>query len=129
MTSSSLSTGLILFAHGSRDPAWADPLRRVQAEIVARVPQQRVELAFLEWMAPTLSECVGRLHDTGVTRAIVVPMFIAQGGHLKNDLPKLLQELRCTYPEMTLSLTPAIGEIASVIEAMANAALMTLMFS
>ena len=117
------ATALILFAHGARDPEWANPLRRVQAAIAARAPGRRVELAFLELMAPTLADCVAALAADGVTRIAVVPMFIAQGGHLKRDLPALLAELRERHPQIDLLLAPAIGEAASVIDAMALAAL------
>ena len=116
-------TALILFAHGARDPEWATPLRRVQAAVAAQAPGQRVELAFLEFMTPTLPECVAALDEAGVTSAVVVPMFIAQGGHLKRDVPELLAVLRERHPAMALTLAPAIGESASVIEAMAQAAL------
>ncbi len=122
-------TALILFAHGARDPAWADPLRRVQAAITAHAPEQRVALAFLELMTPTLPNCVAELHAAGIDRAIVLPMFIAQGGHLKRDLPELLAGLRRTYPSMTLTLAPAIGEVPEIIEAMASVALMSLVAS
>lgn len=121
-----MTSALILFAHGARDPEWATPLRRVQAAIAASAPGQRVErveMAFLEFMTPTLAECVATLAGAGVTRAVVVPMFIAQGGHLKRDVPELLAVLRVQYPQLTLTLAPAIGESASVIEAMAQAAL------
>ncbi len=119
-------TAIVLFAHGARDSAWADPLRRVQAAIAARAPEQRVALAFLELMTPTLQTCVADLHDAGIDRVTVVPMFIAQGGHLKRDLPEMLAGLRRSYPSMILTLAPAIGEAPEVIEAMANVALMRL---
>lgn len=117
------TAAIILFAHGARDPEWAKPLHRVQAAIAAHAPTQKVDLAFLEFMTPTLAECVTALAEAGVSRAVVVPMFIAQGGHLKRDVPALLAVLRERYPQMTLSLAPAIGESASVIEAMALTAL------
>lgn len=117
------ATALILFAHGARDPEWARPLQRVQAAITASAPERRVDMAFLEFMTPTLSECVDALAAAGVTSAVVVPMFIAQGGHLKRDVPELLAVLRERHPAMRLTLAPAIGESASVIEAMAQAAL------
>ncbi|MFZ2855688.1 MAG: CbiX/SirB N-terminal domain-containing protein [Rhodocyclaceae bacterium] len=117
------ATALILFAHGARDPEWAAPLRRVQAAITASAPERRVDLAFLEFMTPTLPECVAALAGAGVTSVVVVPMFIAQGGHLKRDLPALLDTLREQYPGLALVLAPAIGESAGVIAAMAQAAL------
>ena len=46
-------------------------------------------------------------------------MFLAQGGHLKEDLPKLLDELRLAHPQVTFELTGPIGEAEAVIQAMA----------
>lgn len=90
---------------------------------MASAPERRVDLAFLEFMTPTLPECVAALAEAGASSAVVVPMFIAQGGHLKRDLPELLGVLRARYPALRLALAPAIGESASVVAAMAQAAL------
>ena len=51
-----MTTALILFAHGASDPEWANPMRRVQAAIRQRMTSVPVELAFLEFMTPTLPE-------------------------------------------------------------------------
>lgn len=115
-------SAIILFAHGARDPEWAAPLRRVQAALQAAHPGVPVELAFLEFMAPDLQTCVAALAARPVTRLTVVPMFIAQGGHLKRDLPAMLEVLRSTFPNVQISLAGAIGEDAGVIAAMARAA-------
>ena len=50
-------------------------------------------------------------------------MFIAQGGHLKREVPEMLDVLRLTYPEVQFSLGAAIGENEIVVQAMATAAL------
>ena len=118
-----MTTALILFAHGARDAAWAQSLRRVQAAIRQQAPDRLVELAFLEFMTPTLAECVADLAGQGARRIVIVPMFIAQGGHLKRDLPVMLDELRSTYPDIGFSLCTAIGENEAVVQAMAAAAL------
>ncbi len=118
-----MKTALILFAHGARDPEWANPLCRVQAAIRARLPATPVELAFLEFMAPSLSECVARLVADGAGRIVVLPMFIARGGHLKRDLPEMLAVLRSTHAGIDFSLGEAIGEHEIVVQAMADAAL------
>ena len=118
-----MTTAIILFAHGARDPEWANPLRRVQAAIRQRAGSVPVELAFLELMAPTLSECAATLVAGGVSNILVLPMFIAQGGHLKRDVPEMLALLRSTHPEVRFSLAGAIGENEIVVQAMAEAAL------
>ena len=118
-----MTTALVLFAHGARDPEWANPLRRVQAAIRERAGGVPVELAFLELMAPTLPECVAALVASGAANILVMPMFIAQGGHLKRDVPEMLALLRSTHPEVRFSLAGAIGENEIVVQAMAEAAL------
>ena len=118
-----MSTALILFAHGARDPEWANPLRRVRAAIRQRLGGVPVELAFLEFMAPNLADCAAELVAAGATRIAVIPMFIAQGGHLKREVPEMLDRLRSTWPEVRFSLGGAIGENEIVVQAMASTAL------
>lgn len=118
-----MTTALILFAHGARDPEWANPMRRVQAEIRQRLADVPVELAFLEFMSPNLLDCVNGLIDRGARKIVVLPMFIAQGGHLKRDVPELIQQLRQQHPGIEFCLSGAIGENEIVVQAMATAAL------
>ena len=118
-----MTTALILFAHGARDPEWAAPLRRVQAAIRRRVDNVPVEIAFLEFMAPNLYDCAAALVAGGAASIVVIPMFIAQGGHLKREVPEMLGQLRSTWPEVQFSLGGAIGENEIVVQAMATAAL------
>jgi len=118
-----MTTSLILFAHGARDPEWANPMRRVQAAIAQRIPNVPVELAFLEFMTPTLPECAAQQIAQGAQKIVILPMFIARGGHLKREVPEMLEVLRSTYPEIDFSLGGAIGEHEMVVQAMAAAAL------
>lgn len=118
-----MTTAIILFAHGARDPEWANPLRRIQAVVRERMAEVPVELAFLEFIAPSLPESTAQLVARGARKIVVLPMFIAQGGHLKREVPEMLEALRSTYPEVQFSLGAAIGENEIVVQAMASAAL------
>lgn len=116
-------TALILFAHGARDPEWANPMRRVRAAVMQQAPAMRVELAFLEFMSPNLGDCARSLVAEGYTAISIVPMFIAQGGHLKNDVPLLMDELRNAHPDVRFVLSPPVGEAEPIVQAMAAYAL------
>ncbi len=118
-----MTTALILFAHGARDPEWANPMRRVQAVVRQRMSTVPVELAFLEFMAPTLPERAAELIAQGADKIVVLPMFVARGGHLKKETPEMIDILRSTYPQVEFSLGNAIGEHEMVVQAMASAAL------
>lgn len=114
------TSALVLFAHGARDPEWAVPLRKIQRKVAARIPEIAVELAFLEIMQPTLTEAVSNLADAGHTAIAVAPMFIAQGAHLKRDLPQSLEDLRRSHPTVTFTLLPAIGDVDIIHDAISG---------
>ncbi|MDE1981746.1 MAG: CbiX/SirB N-terminal domain-containing protein [Betaproteobacteria bacterium] len=111
---------VILFAHGARDPQWAEPFRRIREQVSLQRPGVKVELAFLELMTPDLSQCVHELAQGGVRQMTLVPLFMAQGGHLKKDLPPMVSELENAHPGLRIHVTPAIGESAALLSAIAS---------
>ena len=118
-----MQRGLILFAHGARDPRWALPFEAVARRVREADPQLAVQLAFLEFMVPGLTDAGHTLAQAGCVRVDVVPLFLGAGGHVRKDLPLLLDELARLHPTITWLLRPAIGEVDTVITAMAQAAL------
>ena len=122
-----MDTGLLLFAHGARDPRWAQPFEAVAARIRVARPGVAVRLAFLEFMAPSLPEAGAELAAAGCTRIEVVPLFLGAGGHVRKDLPALLDALRSAHPGLHVALHVSVGEVDGVVSAMAEAALATLM--
>jgi sirohydrochlorin cobaltochelatase len=110
---------LVLFAHGARDARWREPFDRLHDKLVAAMPQCAVRLAFLELMSPALPETIGALADEGVHAITVVPVFFGQGGHLRRDLPALLDACRAQYPAVRLRSVAAVGEADSVLDAIA----------
>lgn len=117
------ASALILFAHGARDPAWANPMQRLQLMLRQQAPQTRVELAFLEFMSPDLTSCVTLLLEEGFREICILPLFIATGGHLKRDLPNLVHELGEMHPDVRFTLATPVGEEEIVLAAMAEHAL------
>jgi sirohydrochlorin cobaltochelatase len=117
-----MTQAIVLFAHGARDRRWAEPFEAVAERVRAAAPGCPVEIAYLELMAPDLGSAVARLVAAGATRIDVVPLFLGTGGHLRQDLPPLVEALRATHPGVAIRLHAAIGEHAAVVEAMARAA-------
>jgi sirohydrochlorin cobaltochelatase len=115
--------GLILFAHGARDARWAAPFQAVVRHIARQRPHLQVRLAFLEFMAPDLHAAARELCAAGCPSVDVLPMFLGTGGHLRKDLPPLLDRLRAEFPAVRWTLHAAIGEHDAVAAAMATAAL------
>ncbi|MGZ5034733.1 MAG: sirohydrochlorin chelatase [Usitatibacter sp.] len=112
--------GIVLFAHGARDPEWAGPFLQIRDRIRGSRPECPIEIAFLESISPTLEEAIQSLLDEGALAITVFPLFMAQGGHLKHDLPRILDAIRATHPRIPIALEPAIGEVPEVLAAIAS---------
>ena len=115
------STGLVLFAHGARDPSWADTVHSIADRLAGHSPLLPVECAFLDFIAPDLREAVARLSGRGVQRIVVAPVFLSAGGHVLRDLPQRLAELQPAYPALRFEVLPALGALPEVVDAMARA--------
>jgi len=118
-----MQTGLVLFAHGARDPRWAEPFEQLRDRVAAMAPGQIVVLAFLEHLSPDLPAAVAAMAREGVDRVRVVPLFFGRGGHLREDFPKQLEKARGACPSVSFEVTEAAGENDVVQAALAAFAL------
>ena len=110
--------GIVLLGHGSKDPQWSQPFEKIAVSLGKRLPAVSVFLAYLEH-GPSLEEAVTALVAKGALSIRVIPMFLGAGGHVKDDLPRLVAQAK--RAEVTLVLDKPIGEQPEVIEAIAAA--------
>ena len=115
-------SGVILFAHGSRDPLWRLPIDAVADRMRAQQATLAVAVAFLELTEPDLPNTVELLMKQGVAHVRIVPMFLGVGRHAREDLPELVNDLTEAYPQMSFELLPAIGEHPAMTALMADIA-------
>ncbi|MDG0834929.1 cobalamin biosynthesis protein CbiX [Pelomonas saccharophila] len=119
--------GLLLFAHGARDPAWARPFEIIAARLRAARPDTPLALAYLEFMSPGIEEAAAQLAAAGCTCVHVLPLFLGTGGHVRRDVPLLLERLRERHGDAVEWLLHApLGEHEGVLQAMCDACLHTL---
>jgi len=112
--------GIVLFAHGARDPEWARPFEAIRERVRAQRPEWRIELAYLEFMSPTLDEAIEAVIAQGAPCVSVFPLFMAEGGHVRRDVPKILDDLRAKNPRIPIVLESAIGEVPEILDAIAG---------
>lgn len=102
--------GVIVFAHGSRDPLWRVPVESVAQQIRQADPQAQVSCAYLELCEPDLPTAATRLAAQGVSRIRVLPLFFGMGKHAREDLPVLLDQLTRDHPCVRFERLAAAGE-------------------
>ena len=115
--------GIVLFAHGSRDPQWRLPIEAVAADIRARQPDTSVCCAYLELCTPTLPDAATDLIASGARKIRVFPLFLGVGKHAREDLPLLVSQIRAAHPDVVVELLPTAGEYAQLTSLMADIAL------
>ena len=114
--------GIILLAHGSRDPLWCRPMEAVRARLQAGQPGLEVRCAYLELCEPDLASTIAAMAAQGVACVNIVPMFLGAGHHVREDLPHKVRELASTFAQLELRLQPFIGEDERMTALMADIA-------
>lgn len=117
------SLGIILFAHGSREPQWRAPIEAVAVQISARQPDALVRCAYLEICEPSLLDAASELIAAGARQLRVFPLFLGVGKHAREDLPLLIAQVRAAHPDVHIELLPAAGEYAQMTALMADIAM------
>ena len=110
--------GLILFGHGARDERWREPFDRLLSIVAERYPGP-VSLAFLDSMSPDLVSTCKEVVASGAERVVVVPVFLGTGGHVRADLPALIETAR-RITGVPVTTVDSIGEDQQVLSAMAE---------
>ena len=123
MTSPTPTRGIVLFAHGSRDPLWRRPVEAVAERIRAQAPDVPVACAYLEMTEPDLPTAAGALVKAGAGTVTVVPMFLGVGKHAREDLPVLMAALRGSHPGVEFVQAAAVGEDPRLLDQLAHIAL------
>lgn len=115
-----MKPAIVLFAHGARDPEWAQPFFAIRDLVAQQFPEVPVSVAFLEIMRPALADAIAELAAQGINKITLIPLFMARGGHLKEDLPRLLADIYQQHPDIQFHTAPAIGEVEAVLHSIAQ---------
>ncbi len=113
--------GLLLFAHGSRNPAWAREFETLRDEIKRLAPERLVALCYLELCTPDFATGVQALVGQGASEIEVVPIFFAPGKHTVEDLPALIGVAQAQHPQLSLTLRATLLEDGPMRSAIARA--------
>lgn len=113
-----MTTGLILFAHGSRVESANEGVRAVARDLAQMGSFPHIEPAFLELGWPDLETAVNHLVRKGVGRIVVLPYFLTLGVHLERDLPKMITGLQAAHPGVDFQVTPPLEGHPALLEAL-----------
>ena len=94
--------GVMVCGHGSRDDEAIGEFAAVAAGIAGRLPQYPVASGFLEFARPIIRDGLDELRGKGVERILAVPGMLFAAGHVKNDIPSVLNAYMARHPQIRI---------------------------
>ncbi|WP_432139226.1 MULTISPECIES: sirohydrochlorin chelatase [unclassified Streptomyces] len=85
---------LVLVGHGSRDPRALRTVRALLDRVRARRPGLPVHLGHIELNEPLLTDTLAALDAAGTPDAVLVPLLLGRGYHVKRDIPEMAATAR-----------------------------------
>ena len=82
-------SGVLVLGHGTRDPTLMNRtvIERNAQRLVAR-GYKHTTFAFNEFCEPTIKDSIKKLVSEGVKEIVCIPLFIAMGLHLGDEIPE-----------------------------------------
>ena len=103
-----MTTGIIVFAHGSRIEPANQAVRSVAADLARAGDYPIVQAAFLELGRPSLEEAADLLAAQGVERIAIIPYFLTPGMHLERDLPAIMSRISNKHKDIMILSTASL---------------------
>ncbi len=114
---------LVIAAHGTRDPEGVSVCRALVDRVRRRLPGTRVEVGYVELVEPSIDaalravlpagaapapESFDRSDDPGVD-AVVVPLMLGGGGHVRDDIPEAITTAVDQVPDAAVRYARPLG--------------------
>lgn len=103
------SPGLLILAHGSRDPRSAVATQALARAVAAARGGLPVRHAFLDLAAPRALDALSSLARAGSREAVVAPLLLTAAYHSRVDVPAVLAEAAEALPELSLRAAGVLG--------------------
>lgn len=113
---------LIIVAHGSHDSSWRASVERVAESLQAHLGPNKVQLAYMDCTPPTLDDVVSNAVEAGVRQIRVLPLFLADEGHVNRDIRHAVDAVRAAHSSAQIDLLPAVGQHSLFLEMLAKIA-------
>jgi sirohydrochlorin ferrochelatase len=108
-TNQTVSTAVLLIAHGSRRAEANADLVRLAEIIRSKGLYPIVETAYLEIAEPGIAAAAASCAKRGATTVKLLPYFLSAGAHVVDDLEIQRRELSRRFPHVTFELCPPLG--------------------
>lgn len=101
--------GVLILAHGSRVKSTKDTINAVVDMVRTKMDDMPIEIAYMEFCEENIEHGIKTLSDKGVDHIKVVPYFLFEGIHIREDIPNEIDEILKSYPGITVEMGNTLG--------------------
>lgn len=111
-----MSTPLVIAAHGTRVGDGVAACHALVELVRERLPETEVSVGFVELTEPSIPEALVTAMDDD-PRAVVVPLMLGTGGHVRSDIPEFIDEAVQQVPGAHVDYARHLGPDPRLIDA------------
>lgn len=101
---------VIILGHGSKSSQAIDDFNYVVDLLKQKMDNEFVFGAHMEMAQPSLEDVVKNLDGRDVGKVIILPYFLFNGNHIKEDIPEKIEALKNLYLTMSFEFGTPIGK-------------------
>ena len=102
--------GVLIVGHGSRRKETEFILESVVEMAKKKISEMPMEIAYMEFSERTIPAGLDSLITQGVDEIAVVPYFLYDGIHIREDIPEALEEYKSEHPGIKIKMGKPLGE-------------------
>lgn len=112
--------GILVLAHGSRAKETEQTLESIVGMVREKLPEYVIKAAFMEFGSPNIAAGLSALMDMGCTEVAVMPYFLFNGIHIKEDIPQEIAAFTAKHPALNVKLGRTLGTDARLADLLAD---------
>ncbi len=105
----SSSSAVLLIGHGTRRAAGVAEFHQLAEQLQQALPDRTCLSGFLELTDPSLPEALETLWRQGFRRITALPALLMAAGHVKNDIPAILNAFQAEHPGLEMTFGADLG--------------------
>lgn len=102
-------TGILIVAHGSRERDTDRTLERLREMVEEKFPGITVAEAYMEFRPLNIEAGLLALAEQGIDDIKVIPYFLFEGIHIKEDIPQEIEKFCNKHPGIRVTLGKTLG--------------------
>jgi len=107
---------VLLISHGSHFPQTEQEVKEFVAQLRQKSDISIIEYAFLEIAHPSIPEGIDICVNKGATKVVILLNFLNAGKHVDEDIPRIVDEARGKYSNVTFTVTQPIGKHDQIVK-------------